>query len=96
MGGGLWKARLESALANAGRDISDMYRQMTAYIGNLSATERLVLLGLAMIGLFYLLFSHLSRRRNGDSPEGRFAGILFIMVALAALAGWMMSGGNTA
>lgn len=96
MEGGLWKARLDSALSNAGRDIGDMYRQVTAYTGNLSATERLILLGLAMLGIFYLVLSHLARRRKGESADGRFVGLLLVMMALAAGAGWLVSSGTKA
>jgi hypothetical protein len=91
MEGHIWKARIDTALANAGRDIGDALRQAKAYISGLDATERLILIGLATIGLFYLLFSHVARRRGGEPAEGRFVGLLFVMVAFAAGIGWMMA-----
>ena len=96
MEGGLWKARIESALASMGRDIGDMYRQMTAYLGHLSMTERLVLLGLALMGVFYLLFSHLARRKRGEAAESRFLGILFVFAVSATGAVFMISPGRSA
>ncbi len=96
MEGGLWKARIESALASIGRDIGDMHRQMTAYLGHLSTTERMVLIGLALMGTLYLLISHIARQRNGEAAESRFVGILFAFVAMAAGAGWLIASDRVA
>lgn len=96
MEGGLWKARIESALASIGRDIGDMYRQMTTYLGHLSTTERLVLLGLALMGTFYLIFSHLARRKTDEAAESRFVGILFVFAVSATGAVFMISSSRSA
>lgn len=96
MDGGLWKARLEAALWSIGRDIGDMNRQMNAALAQLSLTERLILIGVALMGILYLAVSHVARRRKGEAAESRFLGILFFLVASAAGAGWMMASGPTA
>ncbi|HAY08254.1 MAG TPA: hypothetical protein DCY26_16575 [Hyphomonas sp.] len=96
MEGGLWKARIESALASIGRDIGDMYRQATSFLGHLSMSERLVLIGLALMGTLYLLISHIARRRKGEAAESRFVGILFGIVAIAAGAGWLIASDRVA
>lgn len=96
MEGGLWKARIESALWNIGRDIGDMYRQVVAFLGQLSTMERLILIGLALMGTLYLLISHVARRRRGEAAESRFVGILFVFVAIAAGAGWLIASDRTA
>lgn len=91
----IWKARIDSALSGMGRDIDQMVRQGRHFLQGLETTEQLVLMGLLMIGLFYLLLGH---TRGGDEEEkagGRFVGILFMTVAMAACLGWMASGYTT-
>jgi hypothetical protein len=85
------KERIESALSGVGRDLDDMVGQGKRFMEGLDTTEQLVLVGLVLIGLFYLVFGHF----QGDDPDekagGRFVGIMFMMVAMAAGLGWMAS-----
>lgn len=86
-----WKARIESALSGVERDLNDLLAQAGRFVAGLSTTELLVLMGLVLIGMFYLLLGHF---RGGDEYEraaGRFVGIMFVMVVMAAGLGWMAS-----
>jgi len=86
-----WKARIESALSGVGRDLNDLLAHAARFVVGLSTTEQLVLTGLVLIGFLYLMFGHF---RGGDEDEkagGRFVGIMFVMVAMAAGLGWMAS-----
>lgn len=92
MFGDNWKARIDSALSGIGRDIDEMVRRGRQFVEGLETTERLVLLGLVMIGLFYLMLGHFRGGNEEDKAGGRFIGILFVTVAAAAGLGWMASG----
>jgi len=90
-----WKTQVEAAIHDVGRDLAEMTREAKHFVASLSTTERLVLTGLLMIGLIFLLLSQFRKRDGAEHGEGQFAGFLFLFVAAAAGAGWMMSG-NTA
>lgn len=91
MEGGVWKSRIDSALTSAGRDAGEMYRQVATYLGHLNTMERLILVGLAMISLFYLLVSHVSRRQDREHADVRFVGMMLLVVAFQAGVGWMIA-----
>jgi|JI10StandDraft_1071094.scaffolds.fasta_scaffold363747_2 hypothetical protein len=88
----MWKARAESALSGVGRDVNELARQAKAYLAGLDTTERLVLLGLVAIGLFYFVLVYFQRREDEEKAGGHFMGLMFVLVALAAGAGWTISG----
>lgn len=92
----IWKTQVETAMHDIGRDLAAMTREAKHFLAGLSTTERLVLTGLLMIGLFFLLLSQFQKRDGAEHGEGQFAGLLFLLVAAATGAGWMMSGGHTA
>jgi hypothetical protein len=87
-----WKTQVEAAIHDVGRDLAEMTREAKHFLASLSTTERLVLTGLLMIGLIFLLLSQFRKRDGAEHGEGQFAGFLFLFVAAAAGAGWMMSG----
>jgi hypothetical protein len=95
MFGDNWKARIDSALSGIGRDMKDMARQGWQFLESLETTEQLVLLGLVMIGLFYLLMGHFKGGNEEEKAGGRFMGIMFMTVAAAATLGWVASGYTT-
>jgi hypothetical protein len=86
-----WKARIESALSGVGRDLDVMVTQGRRFVEGLNTTEQLVLTGLALIGLFYLVFGHFKGGDEHEKAGGRFVGIMFMIVAMAAGLGWMAS-----
>ncbi|MBA4338537.1 hypothetical protein [Hyphomonas sp.] len=85
------KERIESALSGVGRDLDDMVGQGKRFVEGLDTTEQLVLVGLILIGLFYLVFGHFQGGDPDEKAGGRFVGIMFMMVAMAAGLGWMAS-----
>jgi hypothetical protein len=87
-----WKTQVEAAIHDVGRDLAEMTREAKHFLASLSTTERLVLTGLLMIGLICLLLSQFRKRDGAEHGEGQFAGFLFLFVAAAAGAGWMMAG----
>jgi hypothetical protein len=87
-----WKTQVEAAIHDVGRDLAEMTREAKHFLASLSTTERLVLTGLLMIGLIFLLLSQFRKRDGAEHGEGQFAGFLFLFVAAAAGAGWMMAG----
>jgi len=91
MTGENWKARVDSALSGVGRDLDEMVHKAKVFVAGLDTTEKLVLIGLVLIGLFYLLLHHVQSREDGESQGGRFVGLLFVMVAIAAGFGWTVS-----
>lgn len=86
-----WKARIGSALSGAGRDLNDMVSQAIRFVEGLDTNGRIVLLGLVLIGLFYLVSGHFQGGDEDKRAGGRFVGITFIIVAMAAGLGWMAS-----
>jgi hypothetical protein len=88
----IWKTQVETALHFIARDLAGMEREARQFLAGLNTTERLVLTGLLMIGLFFLLLSQFQKRDGAENGEGKFAGFLFLLVAVAAGAGWMISG----
>ncbi len=95
MFGDNWKARIDSALSGIGRDLKDMARQGWQFFERLETTEQLVLLGLIMIGLFYLLLGHFKASDEEERAAGQFMGTMFMTVAAAACLGWVASGYTT-
>ena len=95
MFGDNWKARIDSVLSGIGRDMKDMARQGWQFFESLETTEQLVLIGLVMIGLFYLLIGHFKGGNEEEKAGGRFMGIMFMTVAAAATLGWVASGYTT-
>ena len=91
MTGDNWKARVDSALSGVGRDLNEMVHKAKAFVSGLDTTEKLILLGLVLIGFFYLLLHHFQSREDGEKAGGRFVGLMFVMMAVAAGFGWMMS-----
>jgi hypothetical protein len=87
-----WKSQMDAALAGVNRDLHSMGRDVKQYIAALDTTERLVLLGLAFIGLFYLLIRHFRNRTEGEQAEQKFAGLLFVIVAFGVGLVWIGSG----
>jgi hypothetical protein len=87
-----WKTQVEAAIRDVGRDLAGMTLEAKHFLAGLSTTERLVLTGLLLIGLIFLLLSQFRKRDGAEHGEGQFAGFLFLFVAAAAGAGWMMSG----
>jgi hypothetical protein len=85
------KERIDSALSGVGRDLNDMVGQGKRFVEGLDTTEQLVLMGLVLIGLFYLVFGHLQGASEDERAGGRFVGIMFMMVAMAAGLGWLAS-----
>jgi hypothetical protein len=86
-----WKARIESALSGVRRGLNDMVSQGGRFVEGLDKAGQIVLLGLVLIGMFYLVFGH---SQGGDEDEragGRFVGIMFMIVTMAAGLGWMAS-----
>lgn len=94
MDGANWTSRIDSALAKAARDLADIAGQARRFVAGLDLTEQLVLLGLLMIGLFYLLLTHFQASEDGQKAGSQFAGFLFASVAVAACFGWMVSDGT--
>ncbi len=94
MDGEIWTSRLDSALARAARELADLAGQARRFVAGLDLTEQLVLLGLVMIGLFYLVLTHLQASEDGQKAGGRFAGVLFVLLAVAAGFGWRVSEGT--
>lgn len=90
----MWKVRLDAVRDAAVRDASDMARQTRQFIAGLDTSERLVLLGLGLIGALYLLLNHFQGRDEGEPANGRFVGLMFVMTAIAAGFGWTISGHN--
>jgi len=88
----IWKIRFDTVIQGIGRDLAAMAHDAKLFLTGLSTTERLVLTGLLMIGLFFLLLSQFQKRDGAEHGEGKFAGFLFLLVAAAAGAGWMISG----
>lgn len=86
-----WKARIESALTGVGRDLNDMVSQAIRFVEGLDKAGQIVLFGLVLIGLFYFLFGLFQGGDEDKRAGGRFVGILFMMVAMAAGLGWMAS-----
>lgn len=86
------RTQVETAIQNVGRDLAGMTLEAKHFLAGLSTTERLVLTGLLTIGLIFLLLSQFRKRDGAEHGEGQFAGFLFLFVAAAAGAGWMMSG----
>jgi hypothetical protein len=86
-----WKARIESALSGVGRDLNDMVSQGSRFFEGLDTNGQIVLLSLVLIGLFYLVFGHFQGGDEDKRAGGRFVGIMFMMVAMAAGLGWMAS-----
>lgn len=89
--GNNWKARIDSALSDAGRDLKDMVRQGMQCVQGLETTEQLILLCLVTFGMFYLLVWHFRGRTGDEHAGGRFIGIMFMTLAAAASLGWMAS-----
>jgi len=89
---GMWKLRLDAALSAAARDVGDMTRQARVFIASLDTAERLVLIGLALIGTLYLLLDPFHADKDTKPANGRFVGILFALTAIATGLGWAMSG----
>ena len=87
---GMWKVRLDAALSAAARDVGDMTRQARVFIASLDTAERLVLIGLALIGALYLLLDQFDK--DTKLANGRFVGILFALTAIATGLGWAISG----
>ena len=87
----IWKARLDSALSGMRRDLDDMVRQSRQFLERLDSTERVVLLGLLLIGVLFLLLHHFNSSDDNQNSTGRFVGMLFVMVTVAAGAGWMIA-----
>lgn len=92
MDGFTWKARIESALSGVGRDLHNMVRRFAQYLEGLQTSEKLVLAGVLMMGMFFLLLHHFQGRREGEEASVRFVGSMFLFVAVAAVFGWMASG----
>jgi len=86
-----WKARIESALSGVERDLNDMVSQTIRFVEGLDMAGQIVLLGPFLIGLFYLVFGHFQSGDEDKRAGGRFVGIMFMMVAMAAGLGWMAS-----
>jgi hypothetical protein len=87
----IWKARLDSVLSGIGRDLDDMVRQSKLFLERLDSTERIVLLGLMLIGFLFVLLHQFNRSDENQNAVGRFVGLLFAMVTLAAAAGWTIA-----
>lgn len=92
MFGDNWKARIDSALSGIGRDLDDMVRRGRLFLQGLDTAEQLVLMGLVMIGLFYLLLGYFRAGNEDEKAAGQFMGIMFMTVAAAAGLGWIASG----
>lgn len=86
-----WKARIESALSDSGRDLNDMVSQAIRFVEGLDKAGQIVLFGLVLIGLFYFLFGLFEGGDEDKKAGGRCIGIMFMMVAMAAGLGWMAS-----
>ena len=86
-----WKARIESARSGVGRDLNDMVSQGSRFVEGLDTNGQIVLLSLVLIGLFYLVFGHFQGGDEAERAGGRFVGMMFMMVAMAAGLGWMAS-----
>lgn len=87
--------RINSALSDLRHELGALFRQVKAYIVGLDTAEQMVLLGLLMIGLFYLVLNHFQRREDTERAGARFAGLIFVMVAVAAGFGLTVSGHTT-
>lgn len=90
----VWKVRLDAAWSTAARDASEMARQLRQFMASLDTTERMVLIGLALIGALYLLLDQFHGGEDAKPANGRFAGIMFALTAIAAGLGWAISGRN--
>lgn len=84
-------ARINSALSDLRHELGDLFRQVKVFVVGLDTAEQMVLLGLMMIGLFYLVLSHFQRRDDTERAGAHFAGLIFVMVAVAAGFGWTVS-----
>ncbi len=88
----IWKARIDSALSGIGRDLDRMAREARQILEGLDSTERIVLLGLMLIGILFLMLHYFRGRGEAEDGVGQFVGVLFMLTALAAGAGWTVAG----
>ncbi|MEQ9505992.1 MAG: hypothetical protein RLO80_06945 [Hyphomonas sp.] len=91
MSTGIWKARLDSTLSGMERDLDEMARQARLFLERLDSTERIVLLGLMLIGVLFFLLHHFKGSDESQNQVGQFVGVLFAMVTVAAVAGWTVA-----
>lgn len=87
----MWNVRMESVLSDIGRTLGEFTRETGRFLASLDTTEKLVLLALALIGLFYVVLHHFQRREDESHAGGQFAGMMFVMASLAAGVGWTLS-----
>lgn len=95
MVGFIWTARIESVLSGVGRDLHDIVRHFTQDLERLQTTQKLVLAGLVIVGLFFVLLRHFRGQQEGESAGVQFVGLMFVCVTLAAGLGWLAGGQTT-
>jgi protein-S-isoprenylcysteine O-methyltransferase Ste14 len=84
---------MDAMLHTASRGLGDFWREMKTLFAGLDATERMVVVCLVVIGVFYVLLGYFQRGSSGNDSTVRFAGLMFASVVLLAGAGWMVSAG---
>lgn len=88
---GNWNARTESVLLDIKRDLNDLFAQAGRFVDGLNAAEQLVLAGVGLIGVSYLILGHVRAVDGYEKGAGRFLGILFVLMVMAACLGWTAS-----
>jgi NhaP-type Na+/H+ or K+/H+ antiporter len=88
---GQLRADLDAALAGLERDFGRVAREMEQFFSVLGTTEKLVLVGLTLLGLFYLLIRNVQRRRSEEQAEQRFVGLLLVVLTFAVGLGWIVA-----
>ncbi len=91
----VWQT-IQSELAKVGdsvsRDMHDMYQSASRWIGDLGEVERLVILCLGVLGLFYMLMRRSKTSSDTDPGAGYFAAAVLVLVVFGVVAGRMISG----
>ncbi len=90
-----WQA-VQSELARIGdsvaRDMREMLHTVTQAYDALGEVERLVILCLGVLAIFYLLMRRSRSSGEADPAAGYFAAVVLVLVVFGVAAGRMISG----
>ncbi len=78
--------------ADVARDMRRFADEAVLQFAQLSATERMIITCLFVLGLFYLSLRHFTRDPSADASGRHFAGILIVVAVCSVGAGWLLSG----
>ncbi len=87
-----FKTQLASLMGQVERDLRQLWADLQVWFMSLDQTERMMVLCVGMIALFYVFLRHFSKGESADDGSSKFAGILLVVVALSAGTGWLLSG----